>query len=122
MCNPPYRISDSVPRQCGSTIHGWLILDFGLRPGGTLNWQNHRTRVGRLIDIEVLIAKHKTAVRRSKNLCEISRGLWKESKALVQTARLHMMDMKIAQSMWRSRNRRAALLVFPSKKPLKRAA
>ena len=77
----------------------------------------------RLIDIEILIAKGKTAVSKSKNLCEISRGLRNESKALVQTAKLYMMDRKIAESMRAFQGIVAdPVLVFPSKKPLKRAA
>jgi hypothetical protein len=69
--------------------------------------------------VEILMANAKTAVSHSKNLCEISRGLRNESKALIQTARPYMMDRKIAES---SHSRNRAVLVFPSEKPLKQAA
>ena len=93
-----------------------------MSPGGTVDDETISSLVGRLIDIEILIARGETAVSQSKNLREISRGLRNESKALVQTAKLYMMDRKIAESRGHSENRRASVLVFPSKKPLKRAA
>jgi hypothetical protein len=47
--------------------------------------------VNRSIDIEILVARGRAARSKSKNLCESSRALNKESKALIQRAKLNAM-------------------------------